>query len=412
MSSRRIPGLADRLYADLTAPARIRTVSRQPFKRDSGVLGDAFTAFSMFHSTAEERWLRLAEDHIDRLESAVYDQRVDRVGLSNGLTGLLLLLDTGDDRMTQRRRLVEVLERRVEALADNIIMKVRGDSGMDRRDYSYATGLAGVAHRFLVAGRNERLAQRIADLFADLSGRPFPYGFWTPPCLLGDRVLEREPELSFGARDLGFGMGLAGVVSTLREAATVFGGGRYLHAAGRLVDEIRIDIDQHHGRGVSSYQVAPLAGEQPAASAPSTPTWSTGLPGVESAVADSPWLMQKLYPGLHCGEEYLDPMVGDFLRPGVCNGLAGRLYLADLVGLPDDPRWDVSLEKMLRGYVDSVVSHDPGFWEGYGGASVVWLSRHCPKGYAPTLAVLGAHNSRQWNSEGVGGLPGQVRRIR
>ena len=105
-------------------------------------------------------------------------------------------------------------------------------------------------------------------------------------------------------------------------------------------------------------------------------------------------------------------MVGDFLRPGVCNGLAGRLYLADLVGLPDDPRWDVSLEKMLRGYVDSVVSHDPGFWEGYGGASVVWLGRHCPKGYAPTLAVLGAHNSRQWNSEGVGGLPGQVRRIR
>lgn len=403
-TGQRVPGLTDRLYSDLVSKDRLQSAGVYPFRRDGGALGDAFTASALLFSTGEERWLHLVEEHIDRVEDAVFHQRVDRVGLSNGLTGALLLLDTAGPAVEPRKEFTEVLERRVESLADMLIIRVRGHAGLDWRDYGYATGLAGVAHRCLLAGRCLRLAQRIANLFADLATRPFPYGFWTPARMLSGELLESTPQLSFGGRPLGFGMGIAGVVSILREASVVFGGDRYLDAAGVLVDDISTDIEQHGGAAVSVYQAAPQAGEQSVASRTAEHSWATGLPGVESAVADSPWLMQKLYHGVHYARSYVDPDEGGFLRPGVCNGVSGRLYLADLAGLPDDTRWNSYLEDVLSDYASGPgrgpagAGSDPGFWEGVGGAAAVWLGRHGGRGYAPALEVLGARNTRRWSS--------------
>lgn len=407
-----MPGLTDRLYSDLVGKDRLQSAGVYPFRRDGGALGDAFTASALLYSTGEERWLHLVEEHINRIEDAVFHQRADRVGLSNGLTGALLLLDTAGPTVEPREEFTEVLERRVETLADMLISRVRGHAGVDWRDYSYATGLAGVAHRCLVAGRCLRLAQRIANLFADLATGPFPYGFWTPTRMLPGGLLESTPQLSFGGRPLGFGMGIAGVVSILREASVVFGGERYLDAAGVLVDAISADIGQHDGAAVSVYQAAPQAGEPSAATRAAEHSWATGLPGVESAVADSPWLMQKLYPGVHYARSYVDPDEGGFMRPGVCNGVAGRLYLADLAGLPDDTRWDSYLGGVLSDYVSESGNEpdgggsDPGFWEGVGGVAAVWFGRHGGRGYAPALEVLGARNTRRWSSAAVGGAPG------
>lgn len=399
-----MPGLTDRLYNDLVRKDRLQCAGLYPFRRDGGALGDAFSASALLYSTGEERWLHLVEEHIDRVEDAVFHQRVDRVGLSNGLTGALLLLDTAGPTVEPRKEFIEVLERRVESLANMLISRVRGQAGVDWRDYGYATGLAGVAHRCLLAGRCLRLAQCIANLFADLAARPFPYGFWTPTRMLSGGLLESTPQLSFGGRPLGFGMGIAGVVSILREASVVFGGERYLDAAGVLIDAISADIEQHGGAAVSAYQATPQAGEPSAATRAGEHSWATGLPGVESAVADSPWLMRKLYPGIHYDQRYTDPAEGGFLRPGVCDGVSGRLYLADLAGLPDDKRWDSYLGKVLSEYVSKSengpagVGGDPGFWEGLGGAAAVWFGRHGGRGYAPALEVLGARNTRRWSS--------------
>lgn len=397
--------LSDFLYRDLSASERSAATSARPFSRDCGVLGDGFTAASMMFYTGEQRWEELLQQHVGTLTEALYNTRVNRVGLSNGLTGFLLLLDTAGQYVDVRAGVTAALERRVGHLADEIMTRMRGGPGIDRCDYGFATGLAGVAHRLFLVGREERLAQRIANLFADLAVRPFPYSFWTPAVSMSGGLLGSRPELSFGGRDLSFGMGVAGVVGALRQAEQFFGEPRYLDAAAVLVDDIVADAACHGGRTVSAYQVPPMVGSRPGPSAPVGHTWAAGLPGLESAVAGSPELMRRLYGGLSYGEDYLDARSGGFLRPGLCDGVAGRLYLADMVGLPDDPRWARLAGDTLDGYATSSPgtpdAADPGFWEGLGGTVAVWFGREGGRGYAPPLVVLGAGGNCPRQSDSV-----------
>lgn len=385
-------GLTDVLYRDLTDPTRREQAEIAPFARATGSLGDAFTASCLFHATEAPRWKGLFEKLVGQLAEAVHTRRTDRAGLSNGLTGLLLLLDTADERMTVPPGLQDVLEHRVTVLADQLIIRVRSGFGADRLDYSFSTGLSGIAHRLMVARRDRRLVERICDLFAELAAKPFPDSFWTSTAALPWAVASREAVLTFGARDLSFGMGITGVVSILRRAAAVLHVVRYRNAASLLLDEITRDIDCHGGHGMSRFQSVPAPGAAPLPTAAEGHSWNVGLPGVELAVADDERLMDQLYPHIRYGEEYVDPVAGCFDSPSICSGVAGRLYLADIAGLSDDPRWEMFLKTSLEDYMSRGAGDvpDPGFWEGYGGAVAVWLGRKGGRGYAPVLKVVGA----------------------
>ncbi|HIW91275.1 MAG TPA: hypothetical protein H9870_06405 [Candidatus Corynebacterium avicola] len=391
-----VKGLTDALYRDLSAPQRRKVTASDPFDCDKGALGDGFTMLAMLQTTDEERWRDLLDEQIKGLAQVIRTRRIDHVGLTDGLTGLWMLLTMSEGYVRPRPGLVEAVSHQVNRLVDEGIHQIRTNGGENRGDFGVGTGLAGVALQLLRSGRDERMADRICDLFLDLSSLEFPRGFWTPASGLRPEEIEERPELSFGGRDLGYGMGLAGVLSLLREKAQRSSCPRYQAAAVTIVRTIVEDVIAHGGRGISGYQTPPPVAGRPGVSTRAPQTWSRGLPGVEFAVAGNAALTAELYSVVSYGEDYVDPTVGGFDVPGLRNGVAGRLLLADQAGLHEDPRWEELLVERLTDYVarsEAGELTDVGFWAGVGGAAAVWSGRSTSRGYAPVLTALAVNGS-------------------
>lgn len=377
------------LFADLSAQKRRNAVSRRPFDMHDGQLGDAFTAAVLHAETGDTRWRTLLAHHLDALTRLFYTSRIDRPGLADGLTGLLLLLEnTGP--WPERDEVAAALSRRVRHLTEITLGRMQAKIGVSCDDYSFATGIAGVAHYLLSTGNNVRLVTHICDQLADLAEHSFPDGFWTPVSDLDDDLVEAAPRLTFGARDLSFRSGLAGVTRVLAEAATVLGDGNYLDAAAALVGVAADDLRKHDGGRVSRYQTPPVYGGTPGTTAPPGQTWCDGLPGWEVAVAGDRRLTGKLYAAVRYDRDYLDAGKGAFSGPGLCDGVAGRLYLADSLGLPGNAAWADQLRRAVRDYVGGDGQNvGPGFRDGFGGVAAVWFGRGSGHGYAAVLGLLG-----------------------
>lgn len=391
------------LFAELGSPERREAVAVDPFDMDHGLLGDAFTATALYDATGDPRWRELTATRLGQLSQLLYTRRVDRMGLVGGLTGFLLLLEHSGTDPVVREGVTAAVTRRIRHLAEIALQRMQSRIGVSGEDYGYSAGVAGVAH-YLMGDTSERpLVRQICDQLADLAGRPFPDNFWTPVADLPEDLVKEHPSLTFGGRDLGFGTGLAGVARVLAEAAVTLGDRRYRDAALALVDVAVEDLHAHSGGGISGWQSPPFRGADgrdagadggggagvPGATPSPGHRWCDGLPGWELAVAGDRCLMQRLYAAARYDTDYLDPRRGNFTGPGLGHGVAGRLCLADLVGLPDDPGWTELLRYALRGYADGIAGDaGPGFLEGIGGAVAVWLGR-VSGSYSPVLRLIG-----------------------
>lgn len=388
--------LAETLYEDLSSPAWRGRATACPFDIDTSVLGDAFTSLSMLHHTSDTRWAALLNQQVSELTDTLYAMPFSRLGVMDGIGGLLLALsiaDTYPGAVDISTDTVAALESRLTRLAEDAMGRLRSGIGASFWDYGYGTGLAGLAHHLFVLGRAPRLAQRICDLFADMAESSFPEGFWTPAAELSAETVEAYPELMFGERDLSFGLGVTGIISVLNDAHRNTGNERYLDAASLMLSEVIEDLGHYGGAAISRFQVPSCTGTSVSPTDAEGHTWFSGLPALEMAVAGSDRLTDEFYPSCQPDDAYLDATSGNFDSIGLCHGLAGRLYLADVVGLEEASTWATDLEGALHRYVE-LDRDDPhrvsaDFWDGAGGAAAVWFGRTGADGHAPALRVLG-----------------------
>lgn len=387
------------LYLDLMGVQRWDEAPVSPFDMDEGLLGDAYTACAVFWSTQEQRWLDLAQSKVDSLVEVMREVPVDFDGLLGGHAGLAYLFQASGTELRAPESFLPVLDRRTEAYSTVTMGRVFTDGQIDRRRFDYARSLAGVAHLKLQVPETVSQAVRICRFLADLGQRPFPGPFWSPRGDLGDEVIHAFPDLAFGGRDLGFQSGLAGVISVLLEAAVVTGEEEYRGIAADLTRQALDDLASHGGAGTSRYQRPPF--HRGARDAPVAPfTWAEGVPGLQLAVSWDAALDRQVKDALRYTDEYFVPELGGFSRPGLTDGVAGRLYLADEVKLPSYPGWVPYLDRVLEGYVADRSEHaggrpGPGFLTGIGGVVAVLLGHRSRyrggdgRGHAPVLSVLG-----------------------
>jgi hypothetical protein len=392
-------GVLRALYLDLTSGARQNAAATAPFDMDDGLLGDAYTASAVFWSTREQRWLDLAQSKVDSMVEIVRGAPVGHDGILGGYAGLAYLLQMSATALSTPVDFLQVLDRRTEAYSTVTMGRIFTDGQLVRRRFGYAQSLAGVAHLKLQAPETVRQAERICRFLADLAYRPFPGPFWSPRGDLGEEVIRGFPDLAFGGRDLGFHSGVAGVISVLLEAAAITGEEEYRSAAVDLTGQVLDDLAAHSGTGLSRYQRPPF--HRCDRRGPVSPfTWGEGIPGLQLAVSWDVALDREVREALRYTDEYFVPEMGGFRRPGLTDGVAGRLYIADEVQLPSYSGWVPYLESALEAYAaghaeDVTRKPGSGFLTGIGGVVAVLLGHRSRsrdgsrRGYAPILSVLG-----------------------
>lgn len=399
--------VVEALFHDLSGERRFGATTADPLGMDDGILGDLYTTSAVFWSTGEARWLEVAQRRLDGLLAIIASSPVNRDGLLGGYAGLSYLLRAMDGMLVVSEGFRDALEGRIRTYSTVTMGRVFTDGRITRARCGYASSLAGIAHLHLQDGRPDEGMRMIADFLSHLGQRPFPGAFWSDRSDLGEAAILGAPQLSFGGRDLGFHSGLSGIVSVLLEGSVVLGDQRYRSVAEKLLGQLLEDVAAHGGSGMSQYEPPPFLEEErrgPVAAS----TWRSGVPGLELAVSWNRELQQDVRGALLYGDEYFVPSCGGFDRPGLMDGVAGRLYLADTIGLPSSPVWMPYLEAAMGRYGRNVGSRGtsagsdgpgPGFLTGMGGVVAVWLGHRSPagcgvgRGHSPVLSVLGTERA-------------------
>ncbi|MDK8536656.1 lanthionine synthetase LanC family protein [Corynebacterium propinquum] len=380
------------LFEGLNSRRRMELIEHTPFSMIDGVLGDAYTISSIYHYTQDDSWWNLFLKRIQALIDVLRSHRFDAEGLLGGLSGLAYLLHVSKRSDGEFNNAISSLADRITTLAERRMWKVRNSIGVSREDYDFSTGLAGTAHfLFSVGGQGYPIARKICDGFLERARQPFPDSFWTCAGDLGERMIENNPRLSSGMRDLGFAHGISSVITTLKRGFGVFREKEYLDAAEKLCDHFIDDLQRHNNQGISYYEYPFQLDKGKSLSPLSRQAWCYGLPGLQVAIAGIPTLEEKIYSLLDYPDSYLDPVAGDFDGMGLCHGIAGRQYVSDQLSLPASESWLDGMKLHIRGFLGGdPLSTNLSFWEGIGGTLAVMSAYEKEINYAPALGVLGA----------------------
>lgn len=395
--------LLDRLRVlwDFVDPA----LERDAFGFDGGRLGCAYLAGALLELDDSYPWKTCFEQHTSAILHSISKTGYPHPGMLGGLAGLTFLLRSVGNRSGDYATASAKLERRLSIHIADQVKELTRSIGADRYTYDFAVGLSGLLYHFACF---PSLEETVADTIKD--SKDFLRncclneglgGLWTPPTEVPNEILESDPATSLGLLDLGMAHGTTGVLCTLLAGGLRQGDSSVDNIVENLSGALEMSVTStipyylclNPNFSEEAFNAQPNRDQDrfqhslaKSLSGPAARNaWCYGTPMLEVLQhrynLSVPESWQESFTDIH----YVDSALGGFSEAGLCHGLAGRIALRYMIGLPVPKEWEEGAKSRLS----EPSKQDWGFWDQRGSLLIVEIARSRNVALPAVFALLG-----------------------